>query len=660
MLKPVPMSQVLVLGPRDELEATINKLYDLKLLHIVDHKAGANGLELGKPLSRASDVSEILVKLRSVSSILEVTEKPSLGTPVELKDAREQAVSLEINISEADADRKKIQALLSDLSATVSDLTPFAQLALSLSDYRGYENLTVFVGKVPRDITGLDSVTSEYEAFSAPGILAVFVQKDSADAMRDYLNQRGFTSLSTPEGEGKPAEILTNLLVEKAKWEKRLSEIEENLASLRARYASFLSSAMAHLEVEVEKAEAPLHFAVTDHTFIAEGWVPKESLPEMKKQVEQLPDLYVDEVEVDEHGGEPPTLLRNVKVFRPFEMLVNLFGVPAYHEIDPTFIIAIVFPIFFGLMIGDAGYGLSWLLFGLYILRKWARQPGDFRNLVIAITWGGFWSLIFGLFFFAEAFGIPFHPPIGATTRAEQFSWSFMLGFKIPIYAQLEKLKDVPDFIVLSILAAYIHLGIGYILGFLDEIGHNKKHAVAKAAWFSVLTAIFVGIIVRSSIAGYGQVIWNSILGWFPRAGFTLPAVGFTDQNPIPTLAIAMGLIGALIIVAIEGIQAMEIFGLLANVISYARLAGVGVAKAAMAFALNTIVLTSFVFPWMDGGSILLLIPGLLVALISQLLLFFLGAISASIQAIRLNYVEFFLKFYRGVGALFRPFGVKS
>jgi V/A-type H+/Na+-transporting ATPase subunit I len=665
VLKPVPMSRVLLVGPRDELEETINKLYDLKLIHIVDHKAGEEGLELGKPLPSASEASEVLVKLRSVSSILNVTEKPTVKSPIDLKEAREEATTLETSISEADTERKKIQSQLSDLSAKISELTPFAELPLTLADYRGYQSLTVLVGKTSKEITGLDSITTEYETYYAPGILAVFVANQYADKMREYLNQRGFSSLTVPEGETSPKEILVQLLAKKESHEKRLTEIEANLSSLREKYATFLTSAKAHLEIEVEKAEAPLRFAVTDHTFIVEGWVPKESFPELKKQVEQLPDLFADEVEVDAHGSEPPTLLRNIKVFRPFEMMVNLFGVPAYHEIDPTFVMAIVFPILFGLMIGDAGYGVAWLLFGAYILRKWAREPGDFRNLVIAIMWGGFWSFIFGLFVFAEAFGVPFHASTGPVTTpqqfANQFSWSYMLGFTVPIYAQLEKLTDVKDFIVISIVAAYIHLGIGYIIGIVDELGHSKKHVITKVAWFFVLTSIFLVIMVRTSRLRTGQFVWNVVFGWFPRVGFAYPSIGFTAQNPIPYAAVGIGLIGAAIIGASEGIQALEIFGLLANVISYARLAGVGVAKAAMAFALNTIVLQNFIFPWaIEGGSFLYLIIGLVVAVVAQLLLFFLGAISASIQAIRLNYVEFFLKFYRGVGGLFRPFGAKS
>src|SRR6266511_3999774 len=74
MLRPVPMTRALIVGPRDELEATIERLYDLKLLHIVDHKEGEEGLEIGKPLLKASEASEILVKHRSLASVLQLEE----------------------------------------------------------------------------------------------------------------------------------------------------------------------------------------------------------------------------------------------------------------------------------------------------------------------------------------------------------------------------------------------------------------------------------------------------------------------------------------------------------------------------------------------------------------------------------------------------------
>src|SRR2546427_3724239 len=584
MPRPVPMTRALIVRARENLEATVESLYGLKLVHIVDHREGEEGLEIGRPLPTASEASEILVKLRSIASVLQLEETPPAPTEEVAGDLREKILSLELNISEEDAARKKTQALLQDLNRKIDEVRPFAQLPLSLVDYRGYDTLEVFVGKVAGEIEDLDSVTPDYEAFSAPGLLAVFVPKPKAAAMRDFLTQHGFTSIPAPEGDGDPREVLSNLLTERERWEARLQDVEERLETLRERYAGFLSAAKAHLEVTVEKAEAPLRFAVTDHTSIVEGWVPTESFEKLAGELGRFPGLFVTELEQN-HGAEPvepapaeadpPVLLRNPKPLRPFEMLVKLFSTPNYREIDPTFVLTFTFPIFFGLMVGDAGYGLVWMVYGIWLLRRWKDRAWDFwKNLLVTLIWGGFWSLLFGVFFFGEAFGIPFHHAELATTRVE-------------------------------------------------------------------------------------------LLGWFPREGYVYAQIGFGPNNPIPWAAIGMLLSGVGLLLATEGpLHIMEFFGLLANIVSYARLAAVGVAKAAMAFAFNVIVLETMIFPALDSGNvvslILLILVGFFFGFLFHFIVFLLGALTAIIQAIRLNYVEFFIKFFRGAGTPFQPFGERA
>ncbi len=656
------MTRALIVGPRDEMETVIEALYDLKLLHIVDHKEGQDELGIGNPLPQASQASEVLVKLRSIASVLQIEKVSPKATEEVSGDIRERILSLELNISEEDSARKKTQALIADLSRKIEEMTPFAQLDLALADYGGYENLEVLAGKTSREIAGLETVTSEHEAFEAPGFLAVFVAKARAVEMREFLTQRGFSAVAVPEGDRLPRQVLAELTAEKGRWERRMSEIEERLVTLRERYADFLVTAKAHLEVRVEKAEAPLRFAVTEHSLVVEGWVPQETVSAVQDALAKVPGVFFSELETDEHSEDPPVLMRNIRPFRPFEMLVKLFSAPNYHEIDPTFIVALVFPIFFGLMIGDAGYGLAWFLFGLWLLKK-IRQPGEFRDLVITVTWGGLFAFVFGALIFGEAFGIPFHKPLEAASPAEMFNWSDnILGFRVPLESRMEKLHQVSDFIVLSLAAAYLHLMIGFLIGFFNDIGHNKKHALGKVSWLVILSGLFAVLVARAARwPGMGRAVWDGPLSWFPRGGWEYPAVGFTAINPIPSFAVYMLVAGIGILIATEGgLRFMEVFGLVANVVSYARLAGVGVAKAAMAFAFNVIVLQNFVFPWQRGGSIGLLVAGLVVAFLAHFMIFLLGAVSAFIQSIRLNYVEFFLKFYKGAGVLFRPFGMRA
>src|SRR2546427_176504 len=511
MPRPVPMTRALIVGPRENLEATVESLYGLKLVHIVDHREGEEGLEIGRPLPTASEASEILVKLRSIASVLQLEETPPVPTEEVAGDLRQKILSLELNLSEEDAAKKKTQALLQDLNRKIDEVRPFAQLPLRLADYRGYDTLEAFVGKVAGEIVGLESVTPDYEAFSARGLLAVFAPKPQAAAIRDFLTQHGFTSVPVPEGDGDPREILSNLLAERERWEARLKDVEERLETLRERYAGFLSAAKAHLEVTVEKAEAPLRFAVTDHAFIVEGWVPTESFEKLESGLGRFPGLFVTELEQN-HGAEhaepapaeadPPVLLRNPKPLRPVELL----------------------------------------------------------------------------------------------------DWSAILGVNIPLHAPLEKLEQITDFIVLSIFAAYVHLAIGFIIGFVNDLGHNRKHALGKVAWLLILTGFFVVMIVRSARwpvdaegrTPFGYLIWNKLLGWFPRDGYVYAQIGFGPNNPIPWAAIGLFLGGVGLLLATEGpLHIMEFFGLLANIVSYARLGAGGGAGGRSAFAFNGVDLRS-------------------------------------------------------------------
>src|SRR5256712_1604167 len=296
MLRPVPMTRALIVGPRNDLDAIVEKRCALKVLHILDHKEGEEDLAIGKPLETAAEASEVLVKLRSIASVLQIKETEAEGVEPVIGDVRQKILALELNISEEDAAKKKTQALIGELQQKIDAITPLAQLPLSLEDYRGYETLEVFVGRVPHDIEGLETVTLQYKAFSAAGYLAVFVVKDKAASMQEYLAQRGFTVVPVPEGEGDPHEILADLLSEKARWAARLDEIEDRLATLRERYAGFLVAAKAHLEVVVEKAEAPLRFAVTDHTFLVEGWVPERDFSKVSDEIGGVPGVFLSEL----------------------------------------------------------------------------------------------------------------------------------------------------------------------------------------------------------------------------------------------------------------------------------------------------------------------------------------------------------------------------
>ncbi len=650
MLRPERMSRAVIAGPRDKLPQCIEVLHELKLIHIVDHHGEDDTFRIGKPLAPAAELSDNLVKLRSIASILAIKAPPKEKERIRIEELRQKVLSLELNISEEDAARKKAEGLLGDLERRIDELRPFASIGLPLEAYRGYESLTVIVGRVARDIPGFEEAMPVAEVFRGPGVVAVFVPKASSEQALALLGQSGFTQVDIPAGEGSPQALLDAAVADRDKWKARLEEIQGRLEKMRERYAAFVVAAEEALEVEVDKAEAPLRFAVSDHSFVIDGWVPSSGFKALQTRMEGL-GIYVESGESSEAHEEeaPPVLLRNPKPAKPFEFLIHLYSTPSYHELDPTLFLFIAAPFFFGFMIGDVGYGALFVALGVVAAIR-LDPKSIWRRILFVTAVGGVWSVLFGLFVFGEAFGLPFHPP---PAHLEELSWE-AFGVFIPIPTLIHKAFGIGDMIYLSILFAALHLGTGYIIGFVNEVHHNKRHALAKLGWFSCLFGLFTLLTYSlrwNPIAGW---VWDVPLGWFPRTLEPLGLRGFLGVE-IPFASLIL-ILGALLGLFESVIAPIEVASLLANIMSYMRLAGIGIGKAAIASAFNVILLQNLILT----GQIGFIIMGVAFLILAQMLVFLLGWISAGIQALRLNYMEAFIKFYKGNGIPFRPFGVRG
>jgi V/A-type H+-transporting ATPase subunit I len=643
------MARAVLVGPREKLSSVIETLYDLKLVHILDYRGEDDTFHVGKPLPPAAVLSEDLLKLRSIANILAVKAPTKETEEVRTDQLRDKILSLELNITEEDEARKKAQTLIADLDRRIEELRPFAALGLPLEAYRGYDTITPLVGRTAREVSEADLEDLPAEVFAAPGAIAIFITKTDVERAQAILGRFGFAQLEIPSGEGSPRDLLEASVADREKWQKRLEEIQGRLDTLREKYATFVVAAEEALEIEVDKAEAPLRFAVSNHTFVVDGWVPETRLRDLRSRLE-AEGIFVESE--GSHGGheeaEPPVLLRNPKPAKPFEFLIHLYSTPSYHELDPTVFLFIAAPFFFGFMIGDAGYGALFIAMGVVASLR-INRASIWWKILFATAVGGLWTLLLGFFVFGEAFGMPFHPAPG---HLEELSWE-SFGISVPVEAVIHKAFGIADMIYLSILFAALHLGAGYLFGFVNEIGHNKKHALAKLGWFSCLFGLFSLLTFSLRWNRIARWVWDVPLAWFPRAIETNLS-GFVGVA-IPLVSLIL-IFGALLALTESVIAPIEIAGLLANVMSYTRLAGLGIGKAAIAAAFNTIILEGLV----RSGQIGYLILGIVFLVLSQLLVFLLGWISAGIQALRLNYVEAFIKFFKGNGTPFRPFGVRT
>jgi V/A-type H+-transporting ATPase subunit I len=475
-----------------------------------------------------------------------------------------------------------------------------------------------------------------------------------------FLSDTGFTPLDVPEEKGKPSELIKRYQEQRTKYEDKHAEVKERLSKLKEKHARFLIDAEDFLSVEVEKAEAPLRFATTANSFIIDGWIPKQNVEEVREGLDKVGDLYIEHLEVD--MKDAPVLLDNPKPSKPYELLINLFSLPSYKELDPTLIVSLIFPVFFGFMIGDAGYGMVMIGLGYLLWKKLDSVPA-LQDLGLILVMGGIFALTFGLFVFGEAFAIPFHAAHGEIpTVSGAESWSIILGWEVPLYPVIHKLENIVDLLLLSVVGALVHLGLGYIFGIINEFKHDKKHAVAKLGWLIILFGLFLQLMFMASylaMEGGNPVDHGTRVGNFfvDNILFFIPSTGMVFAGmSISFVSLGCIVVGIVMFIPAEGPMAvMEIIGLTANVLSYTRLAGIAVAKGAVAVAFNVMLL-----PLLFSGNIALIIMGCIFIFLAHAMVLILGALASGIQTLRLNYVEFFLKFYEGAGSMFKPFGKKE
>ncbi|QSG10938.1 Archaeal/vacuolar-type H+-ATPase subunit I [Halapricum desulfuricans] len=747
MLRPERMSRVSVTGSRRVMDDVIEAVHDLDLLHLSDYTNEIEGFEPGDPLEGADKYSEKLVTVRALQSTLGIEEDYEGPTHVvtdegledELEDVRQEVNAL-------DDRRDELRSELRSVEDDIEQLEFFVRLGIDLDLLRGYDTLAVAVGEGDAKEVRAELEDSEIETFEVAAeddAVAVFAQVDDSGVLEDALVGATFSQVTIPEGSGDPAEYLKDRRHRKQQLESKLSTVEDELEDLRLEVSGFLLAAEEKLTIAVQKREAPLSFATTDNAFVAEGWIPTDEIDTLRDAVETAADGTVEieeleQAEYDENGhpehtedieggsgggsqsgpassrepdrtdgpvardqaddertaadggyvpladDKPPTVQDNPKGVRPFEALVEVINRPKYTELDPTVILFLTFPTFFGFMIGDLGYGLLYMGMGYWLMRN--VDSDVLASLGGIALWAGGFTALFGVLY-GEFFGLH---------QLGEIVW----GGNPPIHKGLQPhyIAYAQAWLLLSIVVGVVHLVVGRVFDFFNNLHHGVREAfVESGSWVLMTVGIWLWVFSRQVPAPKPDFMFyvfaeeGTTLTFLPETVTVEPTMtaielGFTGFPPIVgTVGLGMLVVGFVLgIVAEGGIVVIEsitqVFG---HVISYTRLAAVLLAKAGMALAVNLLVFGAykhdgefhFIFfqgmpeesDWIifsglvnaEGAAALILgvLAGIVILLLGHLLVLLLGITSAGLQSVRLEYVEFFGKFYEGGGAVYNPFG---
>ncbi len=611
-MMPQRMVKVQVVGSKSVMEKVVAELYALKAVHISE----AAELELGKPFASAERLSELLVAARSAAAFLRV----KLGKPsrrIGIAEAGQKLDVLSKSVGELAGQEKALSEKLKSLAQLESELSSLAGLGIGLEDLKSCRSVSVFVGRLgDKSVDArLGSISDRVAVVRGDGVLAVFVEAAKAKEFQEFLASEGFADIPVPEGlKGTAAAHIERSAAEKQKLLAEQAGVAAGVARLREKWADFIVSAEWVVAAELEKAEAPLRFGTSRNIFVVTGFVPEQGFGTVRQRLERVSDsrVSVSCEEVDPHD-KVPVRLNNVAAASPFELLIGLRGLPLYDEIDPTLIVFLTFPVFFGFMLGDIGYGLVTLAMVLLLRMRLGRAA-----LLDVLLLGALSSIVFG-FVFGEFFG------------EEQF-----FGISIPHLLSRAHADGRQALLLAAIAFGVLHVNIGLALGFVNELRHGFVAAfMEKFSWvFIQLGAPFI-----LSSLGIFQV---------PQPFFILSAGSLAAGVFMLVLAeLRMGAIG--------GVKALvESIGIFSNILSYARLMAVGLASVQLALIVN-----EFAGEMFHAGGFAV-VAGVIILLLGHTINILLGLLGSFLHSLRLEYVEFFTKFYKGGSEPFRPFGERE
>ncbi|QLC50445.1 V-type ATP synthase subunit I [Methanolobus zinderi] len=639
MLKPKQMTRAVIVGHKNILEETVDALHKANLFQIEDYIEDDSELKIGKPFGNISEISKKLIKIRSIGSLLGVEDVAAQRQDSSkiLTDLDDRLNQLDAEVNAVSEKKTELEAELKETESLKKELIPFTNIDLDLDLYHGYEKLAVFSGYVQENVEpAISGITSSYKLYFDPknSVIVLFVPKEKSEEVSDALAKALFKELRVPDVSGVPSSIIADLEKKEANIVNKIESTDAEIEELNVKYADFILASNELLSIETEKSEAPLRIATTESTFVIDGWIPTEHYDDLQITVNTATNgrAFVSSQEMtSEDEKKVPIEYDNPKVSSPFEEIMDLYARPRYKEIDPTTLIFISFPLFYGMILGDIGYALI-LLALAFGIKKFVTSDA-IKPLMNILIYCQISTLIFGILY-GEFLGFP----LASIHTDHGVEAGLIAGFEtIDLFASpiggemftfpVHRTHLVMTLIVLTALIGVIHINIGYILGFINE---NKKHGFS-AALFEKGSWIVVEL------------------------GILLIALGYVGMLPIAA-GVLVFLIGFVMLVKGEGIKGpIELPALLSNSLSYTRIIAVGLSSIYIA---STVNLIAFEMIWEPGTAIGgMTIFAIVVFLFGHALNTVLSIIAPGLHALRLQYVEFFGKFYEGGGRKYDPFG---
>ena len=539
--------------------------------------------------------------------------------------------------------------LLAEREKAVSvraSLEPWTALTVPMDSVKNTPRVHYFIGlcasKDVQRVKEQEYLEAELlnESATIPTILAC--REDDTRAVQNFLKTIDWQDYVFPKLAGTPREAIESL-------DRRIAEIDEQYAETQRQLEAHgetietLQNALDAETIEADRLSAQNDLSYTAHTFVLEGWVREDEVEKTEQTIKDVTDAYSFETRDPIEGEEPPSVVKNSKFVKPFEEVQTLYSRPAYGTIDGTPYMTPFYILLFGLMLSDTGYGIL-LMLGSWLYIKKKKPTGMSAGISRVLFWGGLSTIVWGVLT-GSFFGIT-----RTDTSGGVFTIIGQFFDRIGIFpAWIDPMQNSMAMLGLCFGLGVLHIVAGYIVGAIDKFGKGdwKGAIFDQISWVLITLGLVIDFLPAiTSMAGSPIEL--------PKA-VTMPAL------------IAAG-VGALMVVLFKGREKKnpfaritsglgglyDITGVLSDILSYARLFALGIATGVIGQVFNMLsnMLTG------SSNIILAILGGILCIVLVIALHTFnvaINALGAFVHCARLQYVEFYGKFYESGGKEFRP-----
>ena len=660
MFKPAKMKKLKIITLDKYADSAVNSLHEAGLVQIHDIseriQQDAEWKQILKP-SHATPflgkISSLLMKTTGTADFLDSVSRKDEGIltmakgfinppPVEKKEVEDLEVEellekAEGILNQVETKTKPREEKLNELETERTRLTNAIKVAenlikfdADLADLAEPKYVSVIAGKIGLESfeqfkEGMKNLPDEIVVVDNDGadkefkILVVITLKQYGDEVSSLLRKMEFERFDLTGLSGKPEDIIKNSESEIKTIENEKESILSELADVSAEWHSELLVLKEQLEIEKQRSEIFSSFGETEKTVMLEGWVTKKNLEKTLGIIESTTEGHsvVDISDPDVEKDKIPVHMDNPRFAKPYELFVNMYSPPDYREFDPTILMAIIFPFFFGFCLTDAGYGIIDALVGFILFRGLGKNSKLMANMGLILIACGVWAFILGMV--TNGFIGDFFP-----------RW-VLGGAAIPTtIAAIDAFVNPANILIFALLVGVIHINMGLVFGAYNNItrGDVREALGAQIVWFVLEAGVAILAVVYLLT---GSLMSGAIFG-----------------GPLLVLSLIM------LIYFNGAFGLMDLTGFLGTLLSYARLLALCLSTGGIALTVNILTgLSAEMIPYI--GIILapiIFIGGHIVNCAFQTL-------GAFINSLRLHYVEYFAQFYIGGSQKFRAFRTK-